>query len=138
MIPTLSNQSVPRTLKIVAYLFILCGVFSVVDTVAGLFNGRIVFNLGVLYVLVGLGLLRLSPRGWAWAMAFTWLGLIMTPIAGVASLYTPSRLQHIDLFVLYARQAPHGLILAVVAAMFATLCWQYSVLAGRQVRQLFG
>jgi len=137
MTSSLSNVVIPRPLKIVAYLFVICGVFSMIDTLVGFFIGRTVLNLGVLYVLVGLGLLRLNPRWLAWAMVFTWLGLILTPIIGVVSVYTPRRLQHIDVFGVYAGQAPHGFILTVTVAMLALFYWQYSVLKSRQVVQLF-
>lgn len=137
MTSNLPNVTSLRPLKIVAYLFVICSIFSMIDTIVGLFIGRLVFNLGILYVLVGLGLLRLNPRWLTWAMFFTWLGLISAPIVGVVSVYTPSRLQRMEVFGFYAGQAPHGLILTVSVAMFALFCWQYGVLKSRQVLQLF-
>ena len=137
MTSNLSNEATLRPLKIVAYLFVICGIFSIIDTIVGLFTGRFVFNLGVLYVLVGFGLLRLNPRWLAWAMFFTWMGLIFTPLAGVMSVYLPIRLQHMYVLGFYAGQVPHSLILTTIAAMFALFCWQYSVLKSRPVLQLF-
>jgi len=52
-------------------------------------------------------------------MFFTWLGLLLTPILGVISVYMPRRLQHMDIFGFYAGQAPQALILTVIVAMFA-------------------
>lgn len=137
MISNLSNLTIPRPLKIIAYLFVICGIFSIIEIVAGFFIGRIIFNLGFLYILIGLGLLRLNPRWLVWAIWFTWLELLLTPIIGVISVYMPHPFQHMDIFGFYAGQIPQGLILSVITAMFALFCWQYSVLKSRQVRALF-
>lgn len=127
-------QLTSQPLKAVAYLFILGGIISLIDTVVELFIGRINLNLGALYILIGRGLLRLNPRSLSWAMFFTWLGLIFTPIAAVASLFTLSNFQ---VFGLYVGRAPHGVCFALSTAMFALYYWQYTVLKNREVRQLF-
>ncbi len=137
MLAGLSDSTVPRPFKAVAYLFIVFGIFSLVDTVAELFLGRMVFNLGVLYIFVGQGLLRRHPRWLAWAIFCTWTGLVSMPIAAVISLYMPSRLQHLSFFGLNSGQAPHGLCFVLSAAAFAFCCWQYGVLKSNQVRLLF-
>lgn len=137
MIDTLSYSAAPRTLKAVANLFIIFGIFSVIDTVAEFFLGRIVFNLGILYILVGRGLLRFQSRWLTWAMFCTWIWLISMPIAAAVSLFTPSRLQHLEIFGLDAGRAPYGLCFILSAAAFTVCCWQYHVLKSRQVRQLF-
>ena len=93
MIANLSNSAAPRSLKIVAYLFLIGGIFSVIDTVVELFIGRLSFNLGVLIIVIGLGLLRFNPRSLAWAMFFTWIGLVFLPIAAVASMLTATKFQ---------------------------------------------
>ena len=137
MIANLSYPAALRPLKVVAYLFIILGIFSVIDTITGLFMGRLVFNLGILYVLTGQGLLRRQPRWLTWAMFFTGLGLIFMPLAAAIFLFTPSRLQHLTIFGLNAGQTPHGLCFVLSVAAFAICCWQYGVLKSRQVRQLF-
>ena len=127
-------QLTSQPLKAVAYLFILGGILSVIDTIFELFIGRIVLNPGILYIFIGLGLLRLNPRSLSWAMFFIWLGLVSMPIAAVASLLN---LGNFQVFGLYVGQAPRGVRFALCAAMFALHYWQYTVLKNREVRQLF-
>ena len=134
MIAALSNAAIPRPLKIVAYLFIVVGILSVIDTAVELFIGRININLGIFYIVIGQGLLRFNPHSLAWAVFFTWIGLIVLPIAAVASFFTSSNFQ---VFGLNAGQVPHGLCFTLSAAMFVVCCWQLGILKDRQVRQLF-
>ena len=137
MISIPTYPAFPRPLKMVAYLFVVIGILSLLDTVVGLFMGRFVFNLGVLYLLIGQGLLRLNPRWLAWAVFSTWLDLILMPIVAAAFVFTPSRLQQFQVFGLNIGQSPHSLGFVFIAATFALFCWQYCVLQSRQVRQLF-
>lgn len=137
MISNLSNSAVPRPLKIVAYLFLVVGILSLMDTVVGVFTGRIVFNLGILYLLIGRGLLRLNPRWLAWAMFSTLLDLVLIPIAAAVMMFTPRHLQHLQMFGLDVGQAPLGSGFVFLTATFALLCWQQGILKSRQVRELF-
>ena len=137
MIANLSNSAVSRPLKVIASLFVILGIFSVIDIVVGIFLGRLVFNLGILCVLTGQGLLRLRPCWLTWAVLFTRVGLVSMPIAAAIFMFTPNGLQHLTIFGLNAGQAPHGLCFALSVAAFAFCCWQYRILKSRQVRQLF-
>ena len=134
MITNFSNSTIPQPLKIVAYLFIAGGILSVMDTLVELMLGRLNLNLGVLMIFIGRGLLRFNPRSLAWAVFFTWLGLIFLPIAAVVSLSLPVNFQ---VFGLTVGQMPHAVCFILCAAMFALYYWQNGVLKSRQVRRLF-
>ena len=124
-----SNAAASRPLKIVAALFILVGIGSVLDTVVGLFAGRFVFNLGLIYLVIGRGLLDCNPRSFAWARFFTWIGIVLLPLAAVAALMVKSRFQ---LFGFDVRQMPYGFGSVFCGAAFALLLWQVSVLNSTQ------
>ena len=125
---------IPQKLKIVAWLFIINGVFSAMDVVFNLLLHHINLNLGVLTIFVGQGLLRLNPRSLTWAMFFTWLGLIFTPIGALLFLLTPGNLK---IWGMSAGQAPPGLGFILSVAAFALAYWQYGVLTNRGIRELF-
>ena len=87
-----------------------------------------------MYLLVGYGLVRLNPHSLAWAMFFTWVGLICLPTAAAFSLFVSS---HFQVFGLNVGQAPRALCFSLCTAAMGLCCWQYRVLKDRQVRQLF-
>lgn len=134
MVTNPSNLTVSQSLKIVAYLFMIGGILSVVDTCVELLFGRFNLNLGVFIIFIGRGLLHFNPRSLAWAIFFTWMGLIFMPIAAAASLFTHVNFQ---IFGLSVGQVPHGVGFIFSTAMFALYYWQYSILKNRQVRRLF-
>ncbi len=109
-------RPIPQPLKIVAWLFIIGGIFSAIQVVVLLFTGHININLGVLGIFIGRGLLRLNPRSLAWAMFFIWFGLIFTPIFIILSVFTPGNLK---IFGLNMGQAPPGLGFIFGVAAFA-------------------
>ena len=55
------SQQIPTSLKVVAALFILSGVSSVIDIFVSMAYGNINFNFGVLGLFIGFGLLRAQP-----------------------------------------------------------------------------
>ncbi len=126
--------SIPQPLKIVAWLFIISGILAAIDVVFALLTSHVSINLGVLGIFIGQGLLRLNPRSLVWAMLFTWLGLIFTPIITVLFLFTPGNL---TVFGLNAGQAPPGFGFILGVAIFALIYWQYTVLTNPEIRQLF-
>jgi len=56
-------SEIPLSLKVVAVLFIISGIFSVIEVVVDLMHSHINIHFGVLCLFVGPGLLRLR-RGW--------------------------------------------------------------------------
>ncbi len=127
-------QPIPQPLKIVAWIFIIGGISAAIQVVFLLLAGNININFGVLGIFIGQGLLRLNPRSLAWAMFFTWLGLILTPIFIVMSLFMPS---NFEIFGLTLGRAPPVFSFLFSIAAFALVCWQYTVLTKRQIRRLF-
>ncbi len=127
-------RAIPQPLKVVAWLFIISGIFAAIEVVALLLAGHIDINLGVLSIFVGRGLLRLNPRALSWAMFFTWLGLIFTPIFIAISFFITGNVSFLGMPL---GPAPPGLTLVLGIAAFALIYWQYTVLTRPQIRQLF-
>lgn len=79
------NTKRPLPLTIVAWLFIIAGIFSAWEMVSGLWQGRLSLNLGVLFIFLGRGLLRLRPAAHTWALGVVvlgWLLLVVVVITG--------------------------------------------------------
>ncbi len=112
-------KNIPVSLKVVAWLFIIWGIYSVIRVVVVFNHGAIYVNLGVLGLFIGPGLLKLRPAWRTCALVFLWIGLIAISIAILASLSRPGTL-----------------VLCVV--YFLLVLWQYSVLTRPEIRALFG
>jgi hypothetical protein len=130
------SRLIPTSLKVVAVLFVLSGLSSLVEVIYSLGHGNLSINIGVLGLFIGPGLLRLS-RGWrTWALVFTWLAIIVTPIAAVAFLAAQGPIE----FRLFGRRvsdAPTALGVGMAALVFLVALWQYRVLTRPDVRALF-
>jgi hypothetical protein len=123
-------------LVVVAVLFITAGAFALLEVLVSLVNGELDLNFGVIALLVGPGLLRLS-RGWrTCALVLLWVSLIGLPIFSVLFLAHGGPLD----FSLFGQKVGevsvlHGL--AFGAVLFALTQWQYRVLTRPDVRRLF-
>ncbi len=127
----------PFSLKIVAWLFILAGICSVIKIVVSLLNGDLFVDLSVISLFVGRGLLRRS-RGWrTCALVLLWLAMIAVPLVGVAFIMSPAPI-HFHVFGLRIGQASVGFGIAMVVFVFLLALWQYRVLVRPDVRELFG
>ena len=130
------TRRLPLALKIVAVLFILGGIFAVIEVIVSLMNNRININFGVLGIFIGFGLLRLS-QGWrTCALVFTWIGLIVIPIIGILFLSHSGPLD----FSLFGQKVGHAsreLGVGMVVVLFVYTVWQYRVLTREDVRYLF-
>jgi hypothetical protein len=132
-----NTTTIPTSLKIVAFLFILSGIFSLIEVLVDLTQSHLSINLGVLALFIGPGLLRLS-RGWrTCALVFLWIAMIGIPIVALIFM-TASGLLDFNLFGQKVGDAPKGLGLVLLALMFALTVWQYRVLTRPDVRRLFG
>jgi len=123
-------------LKVVAGLFILSGISALVEIIVSLIHGHVSINLGVVAVLIGPGLLRLSKTWRRWALVFTWIVLIVAPLGAALFLGAPSSLD----FKLFGRkvgEAPEGLAIGLAVVTFLLALWQYRVLTRPDVRVLF-
>ena len=130
------SRSIPTSLKVVAVLFVLSGLSSLIEVMISLAHGHLSINFGVLGLLIGPGLLRLS-RGWrTWALVLTWLAIILAPIAAIAFLAVQGPIE----FLLFGQQvgdAPTALGVGLAALVFLVALWQYRVLTRPDVRALF-
>lgn len=128
---------IPASLKVVAIIFFLGGIHSVIEVVLAFAHGRLSINFGVLGLFIGPGLLALRPGWRACAMVFIWIALICLPVATVLMLFHPG---HFD-FEVFGRQVGYvtkELGLAVAIALFLLTLWEYRVLNRPDVRILFG
>ena len=76
--PSLDTWRLPISLRIVAFLFVLVGILSIVDVILHwLLLRQIHLNLGCLLVFVGWGLRRWSEAARGWAVFLTWTALVL-------------------------------------------------------------
>ena len=132
-----SKQPVPKSLKIVAGLFILGGLCSVIEVVISLMHNVIDYNLGVLGLFIGLGLLRFSRFWRICALVFLWVLLIGVPVIAVLFMthHGPLALTFLGQNIGHISRKL-GLFLA--GAVFLLTLWQYRVLIRPDIRKLFG
>ncbi|RYD49040.1 MAG: hypothetical protein EOP85_02380 [Verrucomicrobiaceae bacterium] len=77
----------PRCILIIGILFCICGVLNACDLVFELFySNRFNFNLGVLMLPVGIGLLRGQDSSRRWASVWLGLGIVSGSIVGCVTL----------------------------------------------------
>ena len=132
-----NERLIPTSLKVVAILFIVGGIFAVIEVLVSFVHGHININFGVLGLLIGPGLLALR-RGWrTCALVLLWIAMIGVPVFTVLMLGHSGPLD----FKLFGQKVGEvskelGLIVAFVA--FALALWQYRVLTRPDVRRLFG
>jgi hypothetical protein len=129
-------QPIPTSLKVVAALFIVAGISSLIEIIVSLFHNRISINLGVLNLFIGVGLLRLSPTWRMWALVFTWLALVGVPLVGLYFLTSPDPLDF-SFFGQKVAQVPKAAGVALAVASFSITLWQYRVLTRPDIRALF-
>lgn len=126
----------PLALTIVAVVFLLGGVLSLIETITSLKFGHISINFGVIGIFIGVGLFRLR-RGWrTCALVFIWIGLVGLPIVGFQFLHYSGPLN----FGIYGRELgsfTKEIGLAVIMISFLFTLWQFRVLTRPDVRSLF-
>ena len=132
----MDKPQLPLSLKVVAVLFILGGISSIIEVALDLTQGHINLNFGVLGLFIGLGLLRLSPGWRTCALVFTWLGLLFAPIVALVMFNHAGPL---DLKFFGQKIGTAGIEfgLLICVALFLYSLWQYRVLTRRDVKLLF-
>lgn len=131
------SKALPLSLKIVAYLSILGGIFAVIQVISDLMESHININFGVLGIPIGIGLLKLR-LGWrTCALVSTWIGLIGFPIF-ILLVLNYSGPVDLRIFGQNVGQTSKwaGVISGVTAFFFCL--WQYMVLTRKDVKILFG
>ncbi len=130
-------STLPISLKVVALLFIICGILSILEMIGHLISGHININFGALGVFVGPGLLKLK-RGWrTCALVLIWFAMITLLIVSVVALFLtqPATLK---IFGQEMGHAPAWTLSILGVILFAVALWEYRVLTSHQVRRLFG
>lgn len=129
-------KKVPTALKVVAALFVISGVFDAVEILVSLVDSHINFNLGVLGIFIGRGLLRFRSGWRTCALVFTWLALVFGPLFAIlaASGDFPT---YFELFGQRIGDAPPAIVGLFFIIFFAIAVWQYRVLTRRDVAALF-
>lgn len=132
----------PTALKVVAWLYIIGGIFAVIHIHVDLVNGRFTLDSSVLGLFVGRGLLRLS-RGWLTiAYVVAWISLIT--VAGIAAFCVVAAVVGFDFnprinlqSTRFALSSPIWGTLACIP-VFLLFLWEVRVLMRPDVRRLFG
>lgn len=127
----------PLSLRVVGYVTIFFGITSAIEVIVNIIEGKPSFNLGILNIPAGLGLLRLS-QGWRTYVLFTiWLGIL---VAGALLFALGYWGEPFEWDVLPGPLETYGreVIMSYCAVWLAYLIWEYRVLTNSRVRWLFG
>ena len=131
------NRQIPASLKAVAILFILGGIFAVIEVLVSLAHSHLNINFGVLGLFIGPGLLALRPGWRTCALVFLWIAMIGIPIIAILMLGHSNPLD----FKVFGQTVGHvskELGLAIAVILFLLSFCQYRVLTRPDVRALFG
>src|SRR5690349_9320240 len=121
-------RSIPMSLKVVGWIFIIQGTCSVLSMVVGWIAGRGSIDLGVINVLVGWGLLDLKAIWRTVALVFIWLALIVLPLAVLIVLRPREKPLVMQIFGMPVGTLPAAAALAFLAGVFLLSLWQVRVL----------
>ena len=131
----MNTRDNPLSLRIVAGLFVLAGLLTVVDIVVKLFHDHLDLNLMLLCLWIGPGLLRHSPTWRKWALAILWFSFFaLSLLILLALLRSP-----LDFKIFGYPTAPVPTIptLLFLLALFLLTLWQYRVLIRPDIHCLF-
>ena len=130
----------PLDLKLVASIFLLIGLASLVHTLATLYELPVMINPSILGIWVCYGLLK-HRQGWkTCALFFIWIEMIAPVFFLIAMLVAlviggDFAVKYHSATLPKAIAAPLAFILA--AAAFLLALWQYKVLASARIKEMF-
>ena len=122
------TERAPLSLLLVAALFTLGGVFSVIHTLISLAHYRIRFDVGIIGLFVGIGLAKYSSAWRKCALALIWLTMLLSTFSIVFFVTRQSEF-HVKLFGL-----PVGFASSNAAAMYSALILLVAFLKYRVLR----
>ena len=131
------RPNIPASLKIVAWFFIIGGIFACIEVLTALMRGHIGLNLGVLGLFIGYGLLKLNRSWRTCALVFLWILFIGILAISILYLTQPSS----GFFVrIFGQPLPRNpiIILFFDIIFFLLLLWIYRVLTRTEIKSLFG
>lgn len=73
----------PTRLRIVAWLFIAVGVYAIGESILAMTEGTFAFDLGMLFPVVGYGLLRRKALAHTCALGVAWIYAVGIPVAAL-------------------------------------------------------
>ena len=138
------KKSIPVSLTVVAIFFILGGIGAAIEIVVSLMYKDLnpVFVvlknliLGILMILIGTSLIRLSRRWRTCALVINWIAIIGLPILALLIITVQAPLN----FKIAGQVVGHptkGLGLLIVGLQFAVVLWVNHVLTKPDIKELF-
>ncbi len=130
----------PLNLRLVAFIFLLIGLASLVQTLVTLYKHPFTINPGILGIPICYGLLK-HRQGWkTCALFFIWIEMmagVFGLVALLVALVVGGNLvaQYHSSVLPKAMAAPLAFILTV--AVFLLALWQYKVLTSPKIKELF-
>jgi hypothetical protein len=127
----------PAALRVVAYLFIIGGVLSVIDIIVAFTQGQLKLNFGVLGLFIGPGLLHLRAGWRTCALIFLWITIIFCVILGLLIVGSGRD----GTFKFYSKPVGSispGVGVLIVVGFLVLAIWEVRVLTRPDVRKLFG
>lgn len=128
-------QEPEKTLRIVAALFTLDGVLSIVSMVAKAVMGNLNLSTGILSFWIAAGLRRKDPKWLSWAKGFIWFDLIALDL--VTLIMTLNDSQPVARWGFYNGTIPKTPVIVYCALQGALSLWKLSVLRRSSVDALF-
>lgn len=126
----------PLSLVAVAVLFILMGFLSLLGMLRSVFEKDFRFNIGVLGLFIGVGLLRHRPGWRTCALFFIYLGLVSSFFGAVVFLLISLPVE-LSLPGGETIELPGILRSLIAGLLFALYYWKFRILNRRDVRALF-
>ena len=124
----------PWDLRLVAYLYLLGGLAAVIHMLVAAVAGRPLLNAAVVFLPVGLGLLRLR-RAWRRRAIVITVAMPLVGLAMTGYLYMLNGRSMVK-WVGFGQGIAAGVVTCVV--LLALLIWMVRVLSSARTRALFG
>ncbi|MBN1975320.1 MAG: hypothetical protein JW787_16900 [Sedimentisphaerales bacterium] len=134
--PKQVNTKIPGSLKIVGWLFIFFGIISLFDFISSILNNRHNYNLGVICLFIGYGLLK---RYYQWrivALVFLWFCFISLPLVSMLYLNEPYLGFSVSFFGERVSRDPLS-IFVVNLIVIVPLALIYRILIKPEIKALF-
>jgi hypothetical protein len=133
-----ARAPLPLALRLVALLFLLGGISSVLNIVVCALNNRLQLDFGVVGILVYFGLLRLSSGWRTCALVLIWIGIIgAITISIIAMLSFGLARANINFFGIPGPETPPFFVFIPACFWLALALWQLSVLKRPDIMALF-
>lgn len=79
------GRDLPSPLRVVAWLFIVVGVYAIGESILAMTDGTFALDLGMLFPLVGYGLLQRKALARTCALGVAWIYAVGIPVAALVS-----------------------------------------------------